>query len=181
MLKGPFISSLTVTDIYSGWTENRALFTKQQAQVYRGLRSIEAILPFTIKHFNTDSGSEFLNTTIWRFTGFGNRIKFTALVPIRKRQLLCGAKTTLMLGELLVMTGLKIRSHHERYLRKTVGCHCKLFFIPFKLKEKNQSWSKNKEKYDSHKLLSKTYAKPCSQYGTQATSVKRKLQLNPFL
>ena len=49
--QGPFISSLTVTDIYSGWTENRALFTKQQAQVYRGLRSIEAILPFTIKHF----------------------------------------------------------------------------------------------------------------------------------
>ena len=28
--QGPFISSLTVTDIYSGWTENRALFTNSR-------------------------------------------------------------------------------------------------------------------------------------------------------
>ena len=129
--QGPFISSLTVTDIYSGWTRNRALFTKQQAQVYRGLRSIETILPFTIKHFNTDSGSEFLNTTIWRFTGFGNRIKFTRSRPYKKNDnCYVEQKNYTHVRELFGYDRLEDPElgHHERYLQKTVGCHCKTFY-----------------------------------------------------
>ena len=135
---------------------------KQQAQVYRGLRSIEAILPFTIKHFNTDSGSEFLNTTIWRFTGFGNRIKFTCSRPYKKkRQLLCGAKNYTHVRELFGYD--RLEDPELVAIMNDIYENCWLplqnFLFLALSSKKNQSWSKNKEKYDSHKLPIKDLCK----------------------
>jgi hypothetical protein len=60
-LIGQFANSLTVTDIYSAWTENRALWGKSSAQVIVAMRDIEASLPFRLGGFKSDSGSEFMN------------------------------------------------------------------------------------------------------------------------
>jgi hypothetical protein len=60
-LIGQFANSLTVTDIYSAWTENRALWGKSSAQVIVAMRDIEASLPFRLRGFKSDSGSEFMN------------------------------------------------------------------------------------------------------------------------
>ena len=60
-LSGKFANSLTLTDIHSTWTENRALWGKGAHTVVAALRSIESSLPFTLLGFKSDSGSEFIN------------------------------------------------------------------------------------------------------------------------
>ena len=80
---GPFISSLTFTDIYSTWTENRALFTKNSKEVAPCLDRLQRDVPFDIFAVNTDSGSEFLNMRV--FNRFKKRgIHFTRSRPYRK-------------------------------------------------------------------------------------------------
>ena len=60
-LLGEFIWSLTFTDRFSGWTENRAVWGKHSINVHAAIEDIEASLPFEIMEFNVDNGSEFLN------------------------------------------------------------------------------------------------------------------------
>ncbi len=60
-LSGEFINTLTVTDLFSGWTENRAMLTKTSEQVVKQVNSIESRLPFRMLGFASDNGSEFLN------------------------------------------------------------------------------------------------------------------------
>jgi hypothetical protein len=60
-LSGEFIYSLTMTDLYSGWTENRALLTKTSGQVVAQVKSVESRLPFKMTGFASDNGTEFLN------------------------------------------------------------------------------------------------------------------------
>jgi len=60
-LSGEFINTLTVTDLFSGWTENRALLTKTSEQMVSQVNNIERRLPFVMKGFASDNGSEFLN------------------------------------------------------------------------------------------------------------------------
>lgn len=70
---GPFNSSLTVTDLYSGWTENRALGAKTAEQVKTQLEKIEEHLPFMLQGFAADSGSEFINEELEGY--LKNRLK----------------------------------------------------------------------------------------------------------
>jgi hypothetical protein len=60
-LAGEFINTLTITDLYSGWTENRALLGKTSLQVINQICHVEQRLPFKMKGFASDNGSEFLN------------------------------------------------------------------------------------------------------------------------
>ena len=60
-LAGDFIWSLTLTDINSGWTENRATWNHGAQGVVEQIRDIEARLPFALQGFDCDNGSEFLN------------------------------------------------------------------------------------------------------------------------
>jgi len=66
-LIGDFASSLTVTDLFSGWTENRAIFTKTADQIVNKVRDIELRLPFEMKTFASDNGSEFLNKELHQY------------------------------------------------------------------------------------------------------------------
>ena len=61
---GEFASSLTITDLCSGWTENRAMLTKKAEKVAEKLKDIEDRLPFTLIGLATDNGSEFLNENV---------------------------------------------------------------------------------------------------------------------
>ena len=81
---GPFISSLTVTCIYSTWTVNRAMLTKKGKKVQANFKEIEHELPFDLLAINADSGSEFLNRPMLEFTKFGHRIQYTRSRPYKK-------------------------------------------------------------------------------------------------
>ena len=82
-LEGAFINSITLTDIFSTWTVNRAIFTKKGAEVRDALVSIKRSIPYDLKAVNTDSGSEFLNTPVFNMFQ-QKKIKFTRSRPYKK-------------------------------------------------------------------------------------------------
>jgi len=84
-LAGDFVWSLTLTDILSGWTENRATWNKGALGVMTQIEDIEAQLPFPILGFDCDNGSEFLNHYLHRY--LANRpspAQFTRSRPYHK-------------------------------------------------------------------------------------------------
>jgi hypothetical protein len=66
-LAGDFIWSITLTDVFSQWTDNRATWNKGATAVLARVREIEAALPFAIRGFDVDNGAEFLNHHLWRY------------------------------------------------------------------------------------------------------------------
>lgn len=81
--KGPFVITLTLTDIATAWTENRAVWTKLSENVVQAIRDIEAALPFPIVGFDCDNGSEFLNHHLIRYFQ-GRQISLTRSRPYKK-------------------------------------------------------------------------------------------------
>jgi hypothetical protein len=81
---GPFISSLTLTCIFSTWTVNQAMLTKKGVKVRECFKDIERNLPFDLLAINADSGSEFLNKPMLEFTKYGQRIQYTRSRPYKK-------------------------------------------------------------------------------------------------
>lgn len=63
-MAGQFAHSLTITDLFCGWTENRASWTKGGKEVLEQIRDIRRSLPFLVKHFACDNGSEFINESL---------------------------------------------------------------------------------------------------------------------
>ena len=57
----------TTTDIFSGWTEVRAIWGKNSRQVVNAISEIEGILPFKIRGFASDSGCEFRNKDLLKY------------------------------------------------------------------------------------------------------------------
>jgi hypothetical protein len=84
-LAGEFINTLTVTDICSSWTENRAVWKKESGTILSAISSIEEALPFKILGFATDNGNEFLNHDLHSyFFNRKNRVEFVRRRPYKK-------------------------------------------------------------------------------------------------
>jgi len=84
-LAGDFVWSLTLTDYYSGWTECRATWNKGATGVVAQIKGIEQTLPFPLKGFDCDNGSEFLNYHLLRyFQEHPRLIQFTRSRPYKK-------------------------------------------------------------------------------------------------
>jgi len=72
-----------VTDVYSGWTESRAVLGRGQAGVVQPLEEIAQALPFRLLGIDTDNGSEFLNWHVGRWCA-QRQIQFTRGRPYKK-------------------------------------------------------------------------------------------------
>lgn len=85
-MAGDFVFSLTFTDIFSGWTENRAVWGKGSQGVLRQIINIEEKIVFPVLGFDCDNGSEFLNHHLVKY--FTDRpkapVQFTRSRPYRK-------------------------------------------------------------------------------------------------
>ena len=66
-MAGDFIWSITFTDIFTQWTENRAVWNKGARDVLEQVKDLEQRLPFAIAGFDVDNGSEFLTFHLWRY------------------------------------------------------------------------------------------------------------------
>jgi len=64
--EGDYVNSLTFTELFSGWTENRAVWNKSADSVLVQLQELEQIVPYDMKDFHTDNGGEFLNWALHR-------------------------------------------------------------------------------------------------------------------
>jgi hypothetical protein len=58
---GDHAYTLTVTDIATGWTENRSVPNKARKWVIAALEEIAKIMPFPLLGIDSDNGSEFIN------------------------------------------------------------------------------------------------------------------------
>jgi hypothetical protein len=84
-LAGDFIWSITMTDIFTGWTENRAVWNKGALGVNKQVKDVENKLPFELLGFDCDNGSEFLNHHLLRyFSDRKNKVSFTRSRPYKK-------------------------------------------------------------------------------------------------
>lgn len=84
-MAGDFIWSLTITDIFSGWTESRCTWNKGATGIVEQIKSIEQSLPFPMLAFDSDNGSEFLNFhLVTYFSERKNVVPFTRSRPYHK-------------------------------------------------------------------------------------------------
>ncbi len=82
---GQFMHSLTLTDLYSGWTELAALWGNSSGEVRIGVEKIERRMPFEMLGFDCDNGSEFLNEILEHYLwGRSKRIDWTRSRPYKK-------------------------------------------------------------------------------------------------
>lgn len=63
-IAGQFAWTVTATDILSGWTEIRTVWTKDASGIVQALREIEQAFPFRLKSLYVDNGCEFLNRVV---------------------------------------------------------------------------------------------------------------------
>lgn len=64
--EGDYVNSITFTELFSGWTENRAVWNKSADAVLAQLRQLEQDVPYPMKDFHADNGGEFLNWALHR-------------------------------------------------------------------------------------------------------------------
>ena len=62
--QGKHAYTLTVTDIATGWTENRSVPAKTRRRVVAALEAITKVMPFPVVGVDCDNGSEFINYTL---------------------------------------------------------------------------------------------------------------------
>ena len=80
---GDLCYSLNLTDIYTGWTETRAVLGRGQEGIRAALEEIRQALPFPLRGIDSDNGSEFINEHLLRYCrALG--IQFTRGRPYKK-------------------------------------------------------------------------------------------------
>ena len=66
-MRGEFVNTLTMVDIFSLWTETRAVFGRGSNAVFDGVRDIEHTLPFAVLGYDADNGGEVLNRHLYDY------------------------------------------------------------------------------------------------------------------
>jgi hypothetical protein len=187
-LSGAFASSLTMVDLWSTWTENRALLSKKSSEVRARVKDIEECLPFALKAIHTDSGSEFLNNNMINFANRnrnGKHIALTRSRPYRKNDnCFVEQKNYTHVRELFGYE----RIEDERLVKLMDEIYTNYwnplqnFFLPnFKLKEKVRIGAKIKKTYDKPMTPYDRLMKSDHLSDTQKRALaERKRELNPF-
>jgi hypothetical protein len=81
--RGQYVVTLDVTDIETGWSEQRAAINKASKHVYAEFKEIRARLPFKLYGIDCDSGAEFINDLMYRYCQ-SEDITFTRGRPYKK-------------------------------------------------------------------------------------------------
>ena len=83
--EGDYVHSLTFTELFSGWTENRAVWNKSADAVLAQLQALEQVVPYAMQDFHTDNVGEFLNWALHRhLTGRTVKLPWTRSRAYRK-------------------------------------------------------------------------------------------------
>jgi hypothetical protein len=155
---GPFAFTLTVTDVATGWTENRSVPSKEAKCVLGALESIANKMPFPILGVDSDNGAEFIN--VYLFLWCRNRkITFTRARPTNKND------------------GCHVEQKNWAVVRAVVGYH--RYNTAPELLLLNEIWHLQSQLtnyfYPQQKLISKVRdgAKVTKKYDTATTPFRR--------
>jgi hypothetical protein len=80
---GSFAHTLVLTDIASGWIECVPLAVRESSLIVEALTRLRTTMPFPLRGFDTDNGSEFINELVLAYCK-DNEIEFTRSRPYRK-------------------------------------------------------------------------------------------------
>ena len=80
---GEFCSTLTMTDVATGWTVNRSVPNKAAVHVLAAIEHASRAFPFPILGIDSDNGSEFINADLFEYCA-DHRITFTRSRPGNK-------------------------------------------------------------------------------------------------
>ncbi len=80
---GSFVHTLTLTDIATGWTECVALAVRESSLIVEALKRLRVTMPFPLRGFDTDNGSEFINQLVLDYCTEAG-IEFTRSRPYKK-------------------------------------------------------------------------------------------------
>lgn len=80
---GEYAYTLTVTDVATGWTENRSVRSKDAKVVLTALEDVATKMPFPILGVDSDNGSEFINVYLYLWCR-RRKITFTRARPGNK-------------------------------------------------------------------------------------------------
>lgn len=82
---GMFVFTVNTVDIATGWNEQRAIWGKGYQGVKMAIADIEQNLPFPIRGFDCDNGSEFLNWHLHKYLCQRQRpVQYTRSRPYQK-------------------------------------------------------------------------------------------------
>ena len=156
-LQGEFVHTLTVTDVFTGWTENVAVKNGAHRWVIEAMTAVEARLPFPLVGLDTDNGGEFINRALIKWAG-DRELFFTRSRPYKSND---NAHVEQKNGDV-------VRRHafHYRYdtavemqllneLYQLVRVRLNLFTATTKA----IGWRSNK-----HGKKTRVYDKPCTPY-----------------
>lgn len=73
---GDFAFTLDFVEVHVQWTEQVAVRNKAQIHVFEGIKTIRGRLPFPLLGYDSDSGSEFINHQLYRYS-IKEKITFT--------------------------------------------------------------------------------------------------------
>jgi Integrase core domain len=150
--------TLTVTDIATGWTENRSVRNKARKWVLAALDDIAASMPFPILGVDSDNGSEFINHHLLAWCE-QRQITFTRSRPGNKND------------------GCHVEQKNWAIVRIVVGYH--RYDTPAELLLLNKIWALQSQLtnylYPQQKLVSKTRAgaKVSKKYDKATTPQRR--------
>jgi hypothetical protein len=155
---GQFAFTLTVTDVATGWTENRSVPSKSAKCVLAALNDIANALPFPVLGVDSDNGSEFINEYLLQWCK-RRKITFTRARPANKND------------------GCHVEQKNWAVVRTVVGYH--RYDTASELLLLNEIWQFQSKLtnyfYPQQKLVSKVRdgAKVSKKYDTAATPFHR--------
>ena len=150
-MKGPFIWTMTFTDIATTWVATRAVWTLNGDNTVAALRSVRESLPFPVIAWDFDNGGEFINSTVVRYCTRED-IGLTRSRPYRKNDNAhVEQKNDSVVRQFMGYGRLEnpdlVPVMNDLYTHE--WCWYNNFFRPsFKLKEKIRIGSKYRRKYD---------------------------------
>jgi hypothetical protein len=185
-MAGSFIWSLTFTDIFSQWTENRAVWNKGATEVLARVKELEQELAFELQGFDVDNGSEFLSFHLWRYLLDRPRpVPLTRSRPYRKNdQAHVEQKNWTHVRQLLGYQPLEqtelIPFINDLY--RTWGLFHNFFCPTLKLLSKTRQGSKTRRKYSAPQTPFQRLLQSTHLSNAQKEKLRRQSQqLNPLL
>jgi hypothetical protein len=185
-MAGMFAFTIDCVDIATTWTEQRAVWGKGETGVLEQIKDIEDSIPFTLRGFDSDNGSEFLNYHLLRhFHHRKQPIQFTRSRPYHKDD------------------NAHVEQKNWTHVRQWLGYHrldnpdvvplmndlyktqwrlYHNFFLPsVKLLEKKRIASKTIKRYDTPKTpYQRVMESPHVSVAIKQALKKEFVQLNPF-
>lgn len=180
--KGDYIHTLDTTDVLTGWNECRAFMGKSESHTVEGLETIRKRLPFPLLGIDFDTGSEFVNWHLVRYSQ-RNQITYTRAREEKKndqnyieQQNFSIVRRFVGYQRMDTYQQLRILNH----LYDLLSDYQNFFQSVMRLKEKVRNGTRLTRKYDKAKS-SYQRVLDCSEIKAEAKEKlkKRFLKLNP--